>query len=476
MRNYILLYINGERVTVSGDRAFLPFSSFLRYELQKTGTKVVCAEGDCGACSIIVAFPERPKVEGLPRFRVLNSCIAPTFLMDGASVVTVEGLCQNGKMNEVQDKMVKCFGSQCGFCTPGFVMAMTSMFEQHTKVDSQTIKNHTTGNLCRCTGYETIIQAGLQVDPSKLPKLEKDFLSTKISGDLKRESRKPFLIETKTKKVFAPTKTKDVSKYLLKNPGTRIVSAATDLGVQYNKEKIELESSITLHHVPELFEVNLSKKALEVGTKVDLSTLQKVAKQSHSELARFLNIFASPQIRNVATLGGNLANASPIGDTIPFLMACDANVEIQGLAKSRFVPVREFIKGYRKIDLKRGEWIKSITIPAIQSDEHFYLYKVSQRRDLDISTVVAGFWVKKDQNKFKDIRIVYGGVAPVTLRLFKTEKYLKNKAINTEVISGAKKLLSEEIGPISDLRASAEYRSRVSLNLFQKFFIESNVL
>ncbi len=470
MRSHLVLYINGRRVSVSGSDAFMPLSSFLRYQLAQTGTKVVCAEGDCGACSIMVAFPERRAVRGLPEFRVMNSCIAPTYLLDGASIVTVEGLKKNDELCEVQKKMVECHGSQCGFCTPGFVVAMSYMFEAKKKVTEQDIKNYTTGNLCRCTGYLPIINAGMAVDSKKVDSLESRYLTAEIKKDLIKVSKTAFEISTPEKIVHGVTSAKEVSKILAQHKNARIVSSATDLGVVYNKERIELEHTVTLHHVPELFNCKSAKDKIYVGAKVDLSTLQKAMRPLIPSFADFLRLFASPQIRNVATLVGNIANASPIADTLPFLLVMNAELEIQGPRRKRMAPINGFYKGYKKMDLKAGEWISGVVIPLLEKDERVYLYKISQRRDLDISTVNAGFLVKGTK-KIEDLRIAYGGVGPTVLRLPKTESYLK-KNFSAEGVSQGTLVAQKEITPLADLRGSDAFRRRVAGNILKKFYLE----
>lgn len=421
----------------------------------------------------MVAFPERKPVKGLPDFRVMNSCIAPTYLMDGASIVTIEGLKKDGELCEVQKRMVECHGSQCGFCTPGFVVAMSSMFEAKKKVTEQDVKNYTTGNLCRCTGYLPIVNAGMAVDPKKVESLRARFLTPAIQKDLIKISKTPFEISTPEKRVHGVVSAREVSKILVKHKNARIVSSATDLGVVYNKERIELEHVITLHHVRELFECKATKSELFVGAKVDLSVLQKAARISMPTFANFLRLFASPQIRNVATLVGNIANGSPIADTLPFLMVMNAKLEIQGPRLKRVTPINGFYKGYKKMDLKPGEWISAVRIPLLQKDERLFLYKISQRRDLDISTVNAGFFTK-GKSTLSDLRIAYGGVGPTVLRLPKTEKHLREN-FSAEGIKSSLSVAQTEMTPLSDLRGSEEFRRKVSNNLLKKFYLEAKV-
>lgn len=469
-RNELLLYINGQRTVVTGSRAFLPLSSFLRYELAQTGTKVVCAEGDCGACTVLVAFPERAKTHS---FRMINSCIAPVYLFDGASLVTVEGLREaNQDLHEVQKQMLNHHGSQCGFCTPGFVMALTGMLESGGSVDEQRVKNFTTGNLCRCTGYKPIITAGTAIDSQKVKPLRQRYLTSVIKKDLEATAKTSFRIETEEKVVHGPTSLKEVSRLLAAHRNLKIVSSGTDLGVVYNKEKIDLEHALTLHHIPELFDLKDADGEIFVGAKVDLHLLQRFVKTKIPSFARFLNIFASPQIRNAATLVGNIANGSPIADTLPFLFVTEALVEIQGPRRQRTVPITELYKGYRRLSLEPGEWITGVRIPKPKRGERLFLYKVSQRRDLDISTVNAGFLVKKGPSGIETIRIAYGGVGPTVLRLRETERFLRGRVLQDNIFREARQMIQNEIHPISDLRGSEDFRRKASDGLFRKFCLE----
>jgi xanthine dehydrogenase small subunit len=466
-RDFVNLYINGSLYQVSGEDVFLPLSSYLRYIICNTGTKVVCAEGDCGACSVLVCNPSVEK-----NFKAVNSCIIPVYLMDGFSVVTVEGLKLGEELSEVQCKMVENHASQCGFCTPGFVVAIQNLYENSKEITEQKVKNYTTGNLCRCTGYQPIINAAMSVDSSKVVLSKKRYLTKEIIKDLSLKSKSSFVIKTKDKIVYGPSKQNEVSKILLKHKDIRIVSSATDLGVVHNKEKIDLNVVVTLHKIKELYELKVNKKIMHVGAKIDLSTLQKFSENKIPSFSEFLNIFASMQIRNFATLVGNLANGSPIADTIPFLFVTEAVLVIVGPKTTRKQNITEFYLGYRKLNLKKGEWIKSVLIPIPQKDEKLFLYKISQRRDLDISTVNSAFLVRAKKNKWEDIKIAYGGVGPTTLRLRETESLLKNKEINELNFKLAEENLQKEINPISDVRASDAFRRKVSQNLFRKFCFE----
>jgi xanthine dehydrogenase small subunit len=332
LRNAALLYINGRKHEVRGPQAFWMLADYLRYECQLTGTKIVCAEGDCGACTVMRAFSIPGKTT--LQFEPINSCITLVAQMDGSNLVTIEGLKQNGALAEIQTAMVKEQGGQCGYCTPGFVMALAGLFESRGAsggpLTEKKVQNALTGNLCRCTGYQPITDAALAVDPRKNEPLSKRYGLPKIKKELAKAVRESLHIEADGKIFFAPVKMKQAVAFKSKNREARLISASTDLGVQINKGKINPDSHLSLHLVAEAYGIGKQGRTVTVGARATLSELRRFSKPSFPELARYLDIFASPQIKNIATLIGNAANASPIGDTIPFLFATDAQVLIQG--------------------------------------------------------------------------------------------------------------------------------------------------
>ncbi len=470
MRDSVSFYLNGVKKTVSGENLFLPLSSYLRYETQLTGTKVVCAEGDCGACTVMLAKwkPESAvKVTASPYIGI-NSCIAMTFAMDGANLVTVEGLKENNELCEVQCSMVRNFGGQCGFCTPGFVMAITNMFEHKKNPTEQNAKNYLTGNLCRCTGYQPIIKSALDVDIAKHNTLNKKYPLKPVS-----QMTEGVLVKTAFAEYFAPVTIEEACKYKSENPECTIFSGATDLGVQFNKGHIRPKKILSLHLIPEMYVSSVSEKVVIVGARVTLSELQKLIEKEVPSLDRFLNIFASPQIKNSATLVGNLANASPIADTTPAMMSLDAKVTVYGLKGSRSMPLKDFYVGYKKLNLQQDEIITSVTFKVPPTDHIFENYKVSQRRDLDISTVNASFNFKIENKKVSFARISLGGVGATTLRMTEVEDKISNVAIDSQWVSNTKKLLMDSVKPLTDVRGQADYRKILVGNLFEKFAAEN---
>lgn len=463
VRNSVSFYLNGVKKTVSGEQVFLPLSSYLRYELQQTGTKVVCAEGDCGACTVMMS--KNSLAQGREYFG-LNSCIAMTFAMDGCNLVTVEGLqSKTGELSEVQCSMVRNFGGQCGFCTPGFVMAITNMHEHKEKPTEQNVKNYLTGNLCRCTGYAPIIKSALDVDMQKHIKVGDQY----PVQDFAKEILQPLHIKTEFSEIYAPLTIEDAVKYKSENSDVIIFSGSTDLGVQFNKGNIRPKKILSLHLIPELYKCEIKSDKAFVGSRVSLNDLQKLVSTKVPKLDQFLNIFASPQIKHSATLVGNLANASPIADTTPVMMALDAVIHTKGLKGTREISLHNFYLAYKKLNLQADEIITGVSFEIPKAESKFENYKISQRRDLDISTVNASFKFDIQQNKIKSARIVYGGVGPTTIRLNQVEDQITGQDLNPAWLESTKNKITQSLNPLTDLRGTADYRKVLIGNLFEKF-------
>lgn len=478
-RNQVVFYLNGKRHEVKAEHARMMLSDYLRYEKSLTGTKVVCAEGDCGACSVL-------KLSSNNQFIPINSCVAPVALLDGSSIVTVDALSKNNdhgvELTPVQDAMVSCHGSQCGFCTPGFVVTITGAIEKKLcskksgeNLTSQEAKNALTGNLCRCTGYQPIIDAATSIEIKKCESIQDRFYSKTQDQDLKKTRKTSLLVSNEKFSLFAPVTIKEAAAYLAKNKTARLISGSTDLGVLSNKGKLKFEKLVSLHLIPEMYALKkIAGGRISVGAKVSLTDLRTFLKPLVPEFAKFLDLFASPQIKNSATLIGNVGNASPIADTPPFLLVSDAIVHLAGSKGKRKIPLDQFYLDYRKTAMKAGEIITSIDFAIPKKGTSLALYKTSQRKDLDISIVNAAFkaeWAK-DKTAIKEIKISMGGVAATPLRLKLTEKLLKGAILNETVLKNAVASIHSEMNPLSDLRSSSTYRRVVVENLFMKFMRE----
>ena len=458
MRDYIHLSINGQLHKVNGKYAFLPLSDLLRYGLGLTGTKIVCAEGDCGACTVMFRKPFQTE----DNFQSINSCISTAFLMDGCHIITVENLSDGGKLTEIQQAMVRNFGGQCGFCTPGFVMSITNMYENKSNPTEQNAKNYLTGNLCRCTGYTPILEAALDVDKTKLKPLSTKHDYAQLTKQISADLSKPIKMSFGDKEYFAPTTLAAAAEYKSQNPSVRIFSGATDIGVQINKGKNPGEKLMSLHLIKDLYDLKQENEWIKVGARVNLSTLQNFLEDKAPKFAEFLNIFASPQIKNAATLVGNIDNGSPIADTTPYLLTADAVVDLQSTKGIRSVPLIDFIKGYKSFDLRAEEFITHIRFKTFsEKQERIGLYKVSQRRDLDISCVNSSFVFTVEQKKVASARIALGGVGPKALRLSDVEKALIGQPVDAKFVENARSLIEKSVQPISDVRGSADFRKQL---------------
>ena len=462
MRDHIFFYLNGVPQRISGEAIFDTLSRFVRNDLRATGTKIVCEEGDCGACTVLIGRPEN----GTLRYRAVNSCIQFLFQLDLSHVITVEGLGRDGELTPVQDAMVRCHGAQCGYCTPGFIMAMHAIFEERSKCTPLDAQKGLTGNLCRCTGYEPIIKAAVEV--KKQPRVEETYPSGPILRDLDQKANEAVRVAT----FFKPTSLEDAIAFKDANPKCTIVQGGTDVGVWRNKRDFMPSSVLSLSGIPGLDQIRVHNGQLEVGGRVTLAMFEEFVAKKVPELAEIMDRFGSPQIKNAGTLAGNIANASPIADTLPFLYVTDARLELTGKAGTRTVPINSFYRGYKTLDLASDEIITKIIVPLPRREETLRLYKVSKRSHLDISSFTAAMLMGRDGDRITSMRIAYGGVGPVVLRLPRTESFLSGKTFTLEALDEAGSIARDEIAPISDVRGSAEFRLQLAENIFRRFYYE----
>jgi xanthine dehydrogenase small subunit len=474
-RSFLRFALNGTLHEVSGSDASMMLADWLRTRRYLTGTKIVCAEGDCGACTVLRAFPRPGRSRDL-QFEPINACITMLAQLDGSHLISVEALQQDAALSPVQEAMVQKHGSQCGYCTPGFVMALCGLMEKcREKPDTQTLKNHLTGNLCRCTGYTPIIEAGLSLDPAQWTSLSERFVTPSIVRSLQDSRGRAIEIAAPQGKILAPIKLNEVSTLLKKHPKAILLASGTDLGVQMNKGKRELGDVISLHLIPELYQMTQKGSVYQFGAKVSLEEVRRRCEKGIPEFSSLLNVFASPQIKNAATLVGNIANASPIGDTLPFLLVADGEVSVVKKPGKKVIPVTEIFQGYRKLALKSGEWISSVSFRAPLKSEVLRLYKAATRKDLDIASVSAAFLFQLKKNRkdnrtvIQSARVALGGVAAIPLRMSRVESYLKDKVLDATVVDEAQKLLQEDIQPLSDHRGSASYRRILVQGFFQQY-------
>lgn len=472
-RKQIHLTINGVEHQVHGDEAFLPLAQFLRYQAHLPGTKVVCAEGDCGACTVLVA---RWNENQWTSFQTLNSCIAPVYLFDLCSIVTVEGLAMEDELSEVQNKMREFHGGQCGYCTPGMVCSLSgladSCSQNNTAITEKKARNHLTGNLCRCTGYEPILNSAMNIDLKKWTPLATRYLKKSQQEAFQKISADTIHIEGSQKKVFSPVELQEAISLKEQYPQLRIVSGATDLGVLHNKGKFFLDHVLVLNRIADLAKLESTPQGLWIGSRTSLTDFENFVEKEQPELSRLMRIFASPQIKNQGTLAGNVLNGSPIGDSIPALLTLNAEVHLRSATGSRVVPLTSFYKAYKSFDLQPDEICTGIFIPTLGKSWTTKFFKVSLRKDLDISAVTFAAALKIENQKILEARIALGGVGPTVIRLLDLEKDFAGAPFSEDTFKSVGKKVRSLIKPISDLRASEEYRLTVAENLFHKCYIE----
>jgi xanthine dehydrogenase small subunit len=441
--------------------------NYIRTKLKKTGTKEGCAEGGCGACTVVLGELKNSEI----KYKAINSCITFLTTLQGKQLILVEDLIsKEGSLHPVQQAMVNYHGSQCGFCTPGFVMSLFSMFKKYSKFKDDIIKDSIAGNLCRCTGYQPIIKAAKSLkNKNKVDHFTKNKKNT--INLLKKINNRNIVIYNKGKKYFAPRYVQELKKILKKNIDTDFLSGGTDLSLSVTKERKDISSIIYMNSISELNYIKKNNKYIEVGASTPLIELESYIKKYYLDFTKILRRYGSLQIRNVATVVGNIATASPIGDCLPLLLSLNAKVVLQDLKRTKILFLDNFFISYRKTKLKKGQFIRSIRIPLFENNI-FKAYKVSKRFDDDISSVCAAFNLEIVKNKIQSVRIAYGGMAAIPKRAIYCEKVLSDSLVTEEIINKAKKSLEKDFNPITDVRASQKYRMEVAKNLLEKCFLE----
>ncbi len=477
IRDFLVVYINGKRHKIRGEQVFMTLSDYLRDEKQLTGTKVVCAEGDCGACTVLMGAVKPQANLSSVQYQSINSCIQFMHGLDCCHVITIEGLPENGQaLHPVQHAMVKAQATQCGFCTPGFVMAAAGMMEVKNSITQQQAKNFLTGNLCRCTGYQSIINAMLDIKHENYNTLKSRYHPTKLHDDLLKHTQISVYIEHRDNSFSSPLDSSTAARSLTTD-AHKVFAASTDLGVQYNKGHWQQQRVVGLNLVKDMHQCQVNEKRTRIGARVTLSQLESALQNVQPEWSEFMHIFASPQIKNNGTLIGNIANGSPIGDNLPFLLALDAHLTLQGPDTSRSININDFYLGYRQMDLAPNEIITYVDIPHKPPNGFLKLYKVSQRRDLDISCVSAAFMLAFDSNNIlTNAAIALGGVAATALRLTSVEQSIIGLTLeqiqHPKQIKATAELLVKQVTPMSDVRGSQAYRTLLVSNLYQKYIDE----
>ena len=470
MSDRIRFILDGKVKELAGVDPTLTVLRWLREVERRTGTKEGCAEGDCGACTVVLGELRG----GAVRYRAVNACLIFVPALDGKALITVEDVRgADGGLHPVQRAMVECHASQCGFCTPGFVMSLVALYESEPAPSRQRLDDVLAGNLCRCTGYRPIVSAARQAYDSGAPRslADQEAALTALLASVQRKDT--LALEHEGRRFFAPRTLAALADLLQRHPGAHLVAGATDVGLWVTKEHRALDTLVSIAEVEELREIAVTGTHLEIGAAVTYADAHAVLSAHHPDLGELVRRIGSQQIRNVGTLAGNVANASPIGDTLPALLALDASLVLQLGQARREVPLDGFFTGYRKTGLRPGEVITAIRLPVRSPERAFRAYKVSKRFDQDISAVCGAFAVTLAAGRVRDVRIAYGGVAATPMRASACERVLVGRAWDEATVAAALPVLDGELAPISDARATSAYRRLVARNLLRKFQLET---
>ena len=470
-KHSIWFLLNGEPVVVENQSPTRSVLSFLRQEKGLVGTKEGCAEGDCGACTVVIG----ELVKGELQTRTVNACILFLPTLDGKALFTVEYLRRmNDELHPVQQAMVDCHGSQCGFCTPGIVMSLWDKYNEYsdsdTRPDRQELADHLSGNLCRCTGYKPILEAGWKMFELPASPLSRQPIIDAL-GQYSRDSS--LQLQHPDASFDAPRTVEELTTLRAARPKATVLAGGTDVGLWVNKLVRPVTDIIYLGNVTELKSVKTEQNRLHIGAGVSLSDAYARAVEHYPQLLEMEKRFASVPVRNSGTLGGNVANGSPIGDSMPWLMALGAEVQLLGKGTQRTIALEELYTGYMQNSMEDGEIIGSVIIPLPVEGQQFRTYKLSKRFDSDISAVCAAFNLVLQDGIITSARIAFGGMAATSQRAAACEASLNGKPWNEETLSAAKQALAGDYSPMSDMRASAAYRQRTCVNLLQRYFLET---
>jgi len=471
----IQFYFRGTIHQVQGPAPTRTVLQYLREDLHQTGTKEGCAEGDCGACTVVIGeLAGAPGNEEL-RLKAVNACIQFLPALDGKALFTVEDLASpGGDLHPVQQALVDRHGSQCGFCTPGFAMSLFALYENEAACPERPdIDHNLSGNLCRCTGYRPIVEAAREAYALPRRPLDRE----PVIAALRRLAELPPLdYAADGRRSHSPRTLAELARLRLEYPAARLVAGGTDVGLWVTKQGRDLGEIIHLGAVGELKTLSLSADRLEIGAGVCLSDAFAALTAFEPQWAELARRFASVPVKNAGTLGGNVANGSPIGDSMPALIALDSRIVLQRGEVVRSLPLADFYLDYQKTDLQPGEFVRALVLerPLTSHRRLFRSYKVAKRTDQDISAVCAGFALHIDEEGLiRRARLAYGGMAATPRRAAAAEAALLGRPWNLATVHHAMAALKEDFAPLSDVRASSAYRLTVAANLLQRFWLET---
>ncbi|MEO4000527.1 xanthine dehydrogenase small subunit [Mesorhizobium sp. CAU 1732] len=472
VRHELRFLLNSEAVALGDVRPDETLLDFLRLRRSLRGTKEGCAEGDCGACTVLVG---RLAGDGLV-YEGVNACIRFMGSLDGCHVVTVEHLKgEAGGLHPVQQAMVDCHGSQCGFCTPGFVMSLYALWMRSPSPSDREIETALQGNLCRCTGYEAIMRAARTI--SSYADAGNDVLAAERADVIAtlRTLRDGSRVEIGQGKdrLIVPASVDDLAAVLEAEPHARIVAGSTDVGLWVTKFMREITPAVFIGGLEALRSISENDRVVTIGAGVSYTDARRALASDIPALGELIDRIGGDQVRNMGTIGGNIANGSPIGDTPPPLIALGATLTLRKGDARRTIALEDFFVDYGKQDRAPGEFVEAVHVPLPQPGAHFAAYKITKRRDEDITAALGAFNLVVRDGVVASIRIAYGGMAATPKRARAVEAALTGKPWTMDTVEAAMARFGEDYAPISDMRASAEYRMLAGRNLLKRFFIET---
>ena len=483
-KNAIRFILDGELVEVRDIDPTRTLLQYLREDLLRVGSKEGCAEGDCGACTVVIGEALNNRLQ----FRAVNACIQFLPTLDGKILFTVESLkSADNSLHPVQQSMVDYHGSQCGFCTPGFIMSMFALYKTESSINRSVIDDALSGNLCRCTGYRSIIEAALKMNDYPVSANADPVVYASASNNAEVSVQEQDLIERlnalERKRglelkwggsiYFAPASTEELADIYRQNPDACILSGGTDVGIWVTKQLRELPVVIYLGNVAELNQISETESGIEIGAAVSLSDAFNSLSREYPEFYEMFRRFASVPVRNAGTLVGNIANGSPIGDSMPALISVGAWVKLRNGSKTRELAMQDLYLDYMKNAMESGEFIESVIVPRRDESLQLRCYKLCKRFDQDISAICAAFAIRLKGDAIEAIIISFGGMAAIPKRAVNTEKLLIGKTWDEDTLAVAMETLKQDFSPLSDMRASAAYRQQAASNLLHRFYLET---
>ncbi len=471
-RGEIRFLLNGAPVALGNVRPDETLLDYLRLRQRLTGTKEGCAEGDCGACTVLVGRLRN----GALSYESVNACIRFLGSLDACHVVTVEHLKRaDGSLHPVQQAMVDYHGSQCGFCTPGFVMSLYALWMREAQPSDRAIEKALQGNLCRCTGYEPIVRAARAVSDygnaaSDPLALERAAVIAALQG-MKDGARVE--IGSGRERLLIPADVDDFAAILEAEPEATIVAGATDVGLWVTKFMRDIAPVVFIGGLDGLQEIREQDGVISIGAGVSYTGAFELLAKRIPALGALIDRIGGEQVRNMGTIGGNIANGSPIGDTPPPLIALGATLTLRRGSARRTIPLEDFFIDYGKQDRAPGEFVEAVHVPVPDAASRFAVWKISKRRDEDITAVLGAFDLRIADGRVEAARIAYGGMAATPKRAKSVEAALTGKAWTQETVEAALSAYDEDFQPISDMRASADYRMMAAKNLLRRYFLES---